>query len=160
MNENRPKLVGGVTGKGFIKGDKRIRRSGHPHSFHELRELGLRIAAEKVIAADGELITRAEHLLRSWAKSRVPALQLAFAAYCWGKPPEKLEINELAPRTVLRLHFAHEMDAIEAGNGTASFTVGPLPEENRLTEPDSKGVCDAEVLCDAPAKESHTLAQR
>ena len=35
---------------------------------------------------------------------------LAFVAYCYGKPPEKLAVNELEPRTTLRLYFAHQFD--------------------------------------------------
>ena len=91
-----------------MPGDSRIRRSGHPRSFHDLRKLALKIAAEKVVAADGSVIPRAEQLLRSWVKSRVPALQLAFAAYAWGKPPEKIEAEGLQPKTTLTLYYAHE----------------------------------------------------
>jgi hypothetical protein len=115
MNEaQQQKPRAGVTGKGFVKGDKRINRRGRPRSFDELRKLALQIAAENVIDAAGNNITRAEQLLRSWAKSRVPALQLAFAAYCWGKPPEKLEVNKLEPRTRLILHYGNELPAREA----------------------------------------------
>ena len=74
-----------------MKGDPRCNRNGRPKSFDQLRSLALQIAAENVIDAGGNTITRAEQLLRSWAKSRQPALQLAFAAYAWGKPPEKIE---------------------------------------------------------------------
>ena len=67
-----------------------------------------------MIDAGGNKITRAEQLLRSWAKSRVPALQLAFAAYAWGKRPDKIEAEGLQPKTTVRLFYAHERDALEA----------------------------------------------
>jgi len=109
MNETDDKSSGGVTSRGFVKGDRRINRAGRPRSFDQLRSLALQIAAERVIAPDGSVLTRAEQLLRSWAKSRVPALQLAFATYAWGKPPEKVEMtNELRPKIKLVLRYAHE----------------------------------------------------
>jgi len=108
MNETDDKSSGGVTSRGFVKGDSRINRRGRPRSFDQLRSLALQIAAENVIAADGSVLTRAEQLLRSWAKSRVPALQLAFAAYAWGKPPDKIEAEGLQPKTTLILRYAHE----------------------------------------------------
>jgi hypothetical protein len=98
----------GVTGKGFVKGDPRINRSGRPRSFDELRRTAQRIAAEPVIDAAGNSLTRIEQILRSWSRSKQPALQLAFVAYCYGKPPEKIETDGLENKPVLRLYFAHE----------------------------------------------------
>jgi hypothetical protein len=95
-------------GRPFHSGDSRINRHGRPKYFDQFRKLAQRIAVEKVVGPDGNTLTRVEQLLRSWSKSKQPALQLAFVAYAYGKPPEKLEVNELEPRTVLRLHFAHE----------------------------------------------------
>ena len=111
MND-KPKLLGGCTGKGFVKGDPRIRRGGNPQSYYELRKLALKIAGERVIGPSGEMVTQGELLLRSWMKSRHPILQALFAAYAWGKPPEKIEA-ELQPKTRITLYYAHELEAIE-----------------------------------------------
>ena len=116
MNDDeaqQQKTRAGVTGKGFVKGDPRINRLGRPKHFDQFRALAQRISHEKVIGPDGNTLTRAEQLLRSWAKSRVPALQLAFAAYCWGRPPEKIETTGLEDKPVLILHYGHEFDKIE-----------------------------------------------
>jgi hypothetical protein len=104
----------GIIGRAFVKGDSRINRCGRPRHFDQFRKLAQRISHEKIVGPDGNTITRAEQLLRSWAKSRVPALQLAFAAYCRGKPPEKVELEGLEPKNTLHLHFAHEFDRVEA----------------------------------------------
>jgi hypothetical protein len=104
----------GVTGKGFVKGDPRINRSGRPRSFDELRRTAQRIAAEPVIDAAGNSLTRIEQLLRQWARSKQPALQLASVAYCYGKPAEKIETTGFENKPVLILHYAHEFDRVEA----------------------------------------------
>ena len=110
LNDDEQKSTGGVTSRGFVKGDSRINRRGRPRSFDQLRSLALQIAAENVIDAGGNTITRAEQLLRSWVKSRVPALQLAFAAYAWGKVPDKIEGVEF-PKTPIKLvlRYGHEL---------------------------------------------------
>ena len=108
-HNNKPRI--GVTGKGFVKGDPRINRSGRPKSFEELRRAAQRIASEAVIDAGGNSLTRIESILRQWSRSKRPALQLAFVAYAYGKPPEKIETTGLENRPVLILHFAHERRA-------------------------------------------------
>jgi hypothetical protein len=94
--------------KPFTKGDRRINRKGRPKSFDEFRRLAQQIAHEKITDKDGEVMTRAEAILRGWTTSKQPVLQLAFIAYCYGKPPEKLEMNPLENKTRLILHWAHE----------------------------------------------------
>lgn len=80
-------------------------------------------------------MTRGEALLRSWVKSRIPALQLAFAAYAWGKPPEKIEAEGLQPKTRLILHYAHELDAIDADAVDADRFKKSQGEFKMLAEP-------------------------
>jgi len=92
----------------FVPGDPRINRRGRPKSFDQFRRLAQAIAHEKVTDKDGELTTRVEAILRSWATSKQPVLQLAFIAYCYGKPPEKLETTGLENKTTLILHWPHE----------------------------------------------------
>jgi hypothetical protein len=107
-DEPQQKPRSGITGKGFVKGDPRINRSGRPKSFEELRRAAQRIAGENVIDAGGNSLTRIDSILRQWSRSKQPALQLAFVAYAYGKPPEKIEAIGLENKPVLVLHYAHE----------------------------------------------------
>jgi hypothetical protein len=87
--------------KPFKKGDARINRKGRPKSFDELRTLTQAIAhevarkptGEPLLAADGHALTVAEAILRSWAHSRVPALQIRFMEICFGKVPDSVELS-------------------------------------------------------------------
>jgi hypothetical protein len=97
-----------TAGRPFAKGDSRINRSGRPKSFEELRRAAQRIASENVIDAAGNSFSRIESILRQWSRSKQPALQLAFVAYAYGKPPEKIETNGLENKPTLILHYAHE----------------------------------------------------
>ena len=86
------KKEGGVTGKGFVKGDPRINRKGRPKSFDALRELAQQIGHEPVAVGD-KRITVTEAILRQWAQSKNPQLQRAFIEIAYGKVPDKLDIN-------------------------------------------------------------------
>ena len=86
----------------FSKGDARINRRGRPKSFDQVRALAMELVNEIATDANGNPIiinghkaTNAEMILRSWMKSKDARLQQAFAAYAWGKPPEKTEITGL-----------------------------------------------------------------
>ena len=109
-----------MTGKGFVKGDPRINRKGRPRTFDQCRELAQAIAHEELLLKDGTQITVAEAVLRSWAKSKEPALQKAFIEYAFGKVPDKLETTGLENKTNLVLHFDHERGVTldERTNGT------------------------------------------
>src|SRR6266567_4346751 len=85
------KQRGGITGKGFVKGDPRINRKGRPKSFDQLRKLAQQIADEEVTDRRGEKIRLAEAILRSWAESKEPMLQKSFMEYAFGKVPDKIE---------------------------------------------------------------------
>jgi hypothetical protein len=105
------KTPGGVTGKGFTKGDPRINRAGKPKGFDEVRALAQKIANEDVVWADGNTITRAELLLRRWSRSKNPKVQRLFVEIAFGPvPPTKVEANVLEPRTALILRWPHELD--------------------------------------------------
>jgi hypothetical protein len=96
-----------VIGRPFRTGDGRINRRGRPRNFDAFRELAQAIAHETTTDKNGNVITIAERILRSWAESKEPMLQRSFIEYAFGKPPDKIETN-LAPKTTLRLYFAHE----------------------------------------------------
>jgi hypothetical protein len=55
----------------------------------------------------GEVMTRLEVISRDWAESKDAQKQIALVQYGYGKPADKIETN-LAPKTILRLYYAHE----------------------------------------------------
>lgn len=85
---------GGITGKGFIKGDPRINRKGRPKNFDKLRELAQQIANEAVTSKDGVVsMTTIEAILRKWASSGNAQLQKQFVEVAFGKVPDKVEVT-------------------------------------------------------------------
>jgi hypothetical protein len=107
MNDDpQRKTPGGITGKGFVKGDLRCNRKGRPKGFDELRRVAQKILGEDAIGADGSVITRAELLFRQWSRSKNPMLQKLFVEIAFGRvPPTKVEANGLEPRTTLVLRL-------------------------------------------------------
>jgi hypothetical protein len=104
MMTHNGKTPGGITGKGFVKGDPRCNRNGRPKGFDELRRVAQQILGEDVVWADGRTISRVELILRRWSRSRNPMLQKLFIEYAFGPvPPTKVEATRLEPGTVLRL---------------------------------------------------------
>ena len=98
-----------VIGRPFKPGDGRISRRRRPKNFDAFRQLAQRISHEEITLSNGDKITVAEAILRSWAKSKEPVLPKASSSICYGKPPDKVETTGLAPKTVLQLYYAHEM---------------------------------------------------
>ena len=87
------KAEGGVTGKGFVKGDKRINRKGRPKTFDALRALAQEIAHEVIVQKDGTQLTVTQGILRKWAGSNDPRLQIQFMDIAFGKVPAPVEIS-------------------------------------------------------------------
>lgn len=85
QQEKPAKMPGGVTGKGFVKGDPRINRNGRPRSFDQLRKLAQNIAHERI--ADGSTITAAEAILRQMAHDNPER----FIEIAFGKVPDQSE---------------------------------------------------------------------
>lgn len=93
-----PKQQGGVTGKGFVKGDPRINRNGRPRKFDQLQNLAQSIAHEVAIGRDGlpiaingHTVTVTEAILRQWARD--PKQQELFMRYAFGNIPQRQEIT-------------------------------------------------------------------
>lgn len=76
----------------FTKGDRRINRKGRPKSFDALRELAQQIAHEELQSGDMRMTTT-EAILRKWATSKDPRLQMQFMDVAYGKVPIKQEID-------------------------------------------------------------------
>jgi len=96
--------------KPFVAGDPRINRAGRPKFFDQLRKLAIAIACEQVTLSNGRKISLIEAILRSWARSKEPALQIKFVEIAYGKVPDRIEAEGLQPQTRLILHWPHELD--------------------------------------------------
>lgn len=110
---NDKKKPGGITGKGFVKGDARINRKGRPVGpvgFEELKGLAIKIAAEPVPGKED--LTRAEHILRTLSKSKNWQCQKLFLEIAFGKVPDKGEI--IIGNPVIHIKWSDE----SKGNGS------------------------------------------
>lgn len=85
--------------KPFTKGDKRINRKGRPKSFDAMRALAQTVSHEAVPLKDkqgnptGEQMTVIEAILRQWAQSKDPRLQIAFVEIAYGKVAQQHELT-------------------------------------------------------------------
>ena len=82
-----------VPGKPFTRGDKRINRKGRPKNFDAARLLAQSIAHEEVKNSKGDVVTVTEAILRQWAASKDPRLQMYFFEVAYGKVPVTNEIT-------------------------------------------------------------------
>ena len=113
-----PKQQGGITGKGFVKGDPRINRKGRPKSFDKLRELAVSLANEAATATkdgvtvpimiDGHAATQIEMLLRTMMREN-PA---RFVEIAFGKVPDEVSVsgNEEKPITIKVIRVSRPED--------------------------------------------------
>lgn len=90
----------GATGRPFEPGDPRINRKGRPKSFDKLRELAQQIGHETAkgragqeVVIDGHIVTVTEAILRQWAVSKNPKLQIAFIEIAFGKTPNVTQLT-------------------------------------------------------------------
>ena len=85
---------------GFDKRPAAINRKGRPKTFDALRELAQQIAHETVkdksgdpVVVEGHIATVTEVILRKWAASGDPRLQMAFVEVAYGKEASKVELT-------------------------------------------------------------------
>lgn len=83
--------------KPFKKGDKRINKKGRPKDFTGARLLAQSISHEEVTNSKGDTATVAEALLRQWAASKDPRLQMYFFEVAYGKVPQEQKITGSGP---------------------------------------------------------------
>lgn len=93
--------------KPFKKGDKRINRKGRPKDFPGLRELAQQIAHEAILQKDGSERTLTELIIRKWAVSNDPRLQIEFMQIAFGKVPTPIE-QKNSGEVVLRVVYGDD----------------------------------------------------
>jgi len=95
--------------KPFTKGDKRINRKGRPVTFDALRTLAQEISHETIPGKDGNPYTVAEAILRKWATSPNPALQMKFIEVAFGKVPEEMKLSgDVSGEVVIRIIYGND----------------------------------------------------
>ena len=88
---------------GFDKRPAHINRKGRPKSFDAFRELAQAISHESAklpkergggdFVINNHVVTVAEAILRQWAQSKDPRLQMAFIEVAYGKAPTRNEVT-------------------------------------------------------------------
>ena len=106
------------TGKGgFQERKNQINRKGRPRNFDALRKLAQSIAHEEArrpdgqaVTIDGKVVTVTEAILRTWATSKDPRLQMQFVEVCFGKVPNEKQAMEIDHGGTIRLETAPALD--------------------------------------------------
>lgn len=70
----------------------RINKKGRPKHFDECRALAQSIAIG-IIGEGAQRMTMIDAILRKWATSKDPRLQIAFVEYAYGKVPQRQEVT-------------------------------------------------------------------
>jgi len=98
------------TGKGgFGENRQRINRKGRPKTFDALRTLAQEISHETIPGKDGNPYTVAEAILRKWATSPNPALQMKFVEVAFGKVPEEVKLSgDVSGEVVIRIIYGND----------------------------------------------------
>jgi hypothetical protein len=110
--------------KPFVKGDARINRHSRPAGFDVARQMALAIACEDVTLQNGRKMSAIEAMLRSWARSKEPSLQIKFVELCYGKVPDRVEATGLENKPTLILHYPHEMPGWQPSDDGANYRSG------------------------------------
>ncbi len=98
-------------GKPFAKGDNRINRKGRPKTFDALRTLAQRIGHEDAtkrgapVLVGGEVVTVTEAILRDWAQSDDPRLQVKFMEIAYGKVPDEVLVGGKKNSDAIQVRF-------------------------------------------------------
>ena len=87
------KIIGGVTGKGFVKGDPRINRFGTPKNSETLRKAVTKLLNSEIINDEGEKVTALENLVRDWALSKNFQKQNGVLERGFGKVKEQVQVE-------------------------------------------------------------------
>jgi hypothetical protein len=114
MENNNQKV-----GRPFERNDSRINRTGRPKHFDAFRKLAQQISHEEITLSNGRKMSAIEAMLRSWVRSKEPALQIKFFEVAYGKVPDRVEATGLENRPTLILHYAHEFDKVVAARRLA-----------------------------------------
>ena len=99
--------------KPFTKGDKRINRRGRPVTFVALRTLAQQISHE--VAPGTNSYTVAEAILRKWATSPNPVLQMKFIEVAFGKVPDEVKVTQHALNVDLSTLTDEQLDRLQTG---------------------------------------------
>ena len=122
------------TGKGGLGERKhQINRKGRPKSFDALRELAQQIAHETMVDQTGNARTVAELIMRKWATSSDPQLQMRYVEIAFGKVPQPVEAKvtgelEIKDPNAITDRLIGRLDSLAARIGAQADSSGDSTE--------------------------------